>query len=247
MISIKTIEEIEIMKKAGEKLAFVMKQIRKEVKPGVSTEKLDQLAEKLILSEGSKPAFKNYKGFPASLCVSLNDEIVHGVPSERVIREGDLASLDLGLLYDGYASDMATTLAVGSVDPEVNRLIRVTKKSLKRAIARMKPNKFLGDVSCAVQNYVESQGFEVVRDLCGHGIGKRVHEDPDIPNWGQRHKGPKLKVGMVFAIEPMVVMGKPSIKLAKDGLTFKTGDGSLSAHFEHTVAITKKGPLILTQ
>ncbi len=247
MIIIKTDKEIEIMRESGRKLAKVMREVKKEAKPGVTTKELDELAEELILKSGSKTAFKGYGGFPNAMCTSLNEQIVHGVPSNRELIEGDILSLDLGLIHQGFYSDMAITIAIGKIPPEVNRLIRVTKKSLKRAIARLKPGKHLGDISCAIQNYVESQGFQVVRDLCGHGVGRILHEDPQILNFGQRHKGPELKAGMVFAIEPMVVMGKPGIKKGPDGFTYQTADNSLSAHFEHSIAITNNGPIILTE
>lgn len=247
MITIKSQKEIEIMREAGKRLSFVMKQVKAEAKVGVATKELNNYAEELIAEKDSKPAFKGYKGFPAALCVSLNQEIVHGVPSDRKLEEGDVLSLDLGLVYNGFFSDMAVTLAIGGVSSESRRLIRITKKSLKRAIARMKPGKHLGDVSHAVQNYIEDQGFYVIRQLCGHGIGKKLHEDPDILNVGQRHKGPELKKGMVFAIEPMAAMGTTGIKISKNGFAFETADGGLSAHFEHTIAITEKGPWVLTE
>jgi methionyl aminopeptidase len=235
------------MREAGKRLASVMNQVKAEAKTGVTTGELNDYAEELIAKKDSKPAFKNYKGFPAALCTSINQEIVHGVPSSRKIKDGDILSLDLGLVYNGFFSDMARTVAIGSASPEARRMIQTTKKSLKRAIGRTKPGKHLGDISHAVQNYIEDQGFYVVRQLCGHGIGKKLHEDPDIMNVGQRHKGPELKAGMVFAIEPMAAMGSAGIKRAKNGLCFETADGSLSAHFEDTVAITESGPIILTK
>lgn len=247
MISIKTPQEIEIMRVAGKILAGIIKELEAKVAPGISTKELDNLAEKLIKESGSKPAFKNYNGFPNALCVSINEEIVHGVPSDRKLKEGDIVSLDLGLIHNGFCSDMAITMPVGEIDPEANRLIRVTKKSLKRAIARVKAGRTIGDVACAVQNYTEDQGFSVIRELCGHGIGKELHEDPEVPNFGQRHKGATLEKGMVLAIEPMATIGDWKIKKTSDGFGFKTVDNSLAAHFEHTIAVGERGGIILTK
>jgi len=253
MILIKTQEEIEIMHQAGRALAEIMRKIKAEVKPNVATYDLDRLAYELILKSGLKPAFKGYQGYPASLCTSVNNEVVHAVPSVRKLQEGDIIGLDLGVfkpidnLGTGFYSDMAITVPVGNIDPEAGRLIRVTKKSLKRAIARVKPGKTLGDIGHAVQSYVESQDFSVVKELCGHGIGKQLHEDPEIPNFGQRHKGPELKPGMVLALEPMVNAGDWKIKRSADGHGFETADGLLSAHFEHTVAVTERGCIVLTE
>lgn len=254
MIPIKNPEEIAIMAQAGQMLAKIIKELKTKAKPGLTTKELDKLAQELILKSGAQPAFKGYQGFPASLCTSVNEQIVHGVPSKRRLIEGDILSLDLGIIYpvnkagrQGLYIDMAVTLPIGSISPETSRLIRVTKKALKRAIARVRPGKHMGDISSAIQNYVESQGFQVVRELCGHGIGHRLHEEPEVPNFGMRHKGAELVPGMVLALEPMVVMGKPGIKKAPDGFGYQTADNSLSAHFEHTVAVTEKGPKILTE
>jgi len=247
MIFIKTPEEIAIMAQAGQKLAKVIRKLKAEVKPGLTTQELDKLAEELILKSGAKPAFKGYGGFPASLCTSINEQIVHGVPSKRELKEGDILSLDLGLIYKDFYSDMAVTLAIGSVSPEIRRLIQVTKTALKRAIACAKPNKTIGDISFTIQKYVQAQGFQAVRQLCGHGVGRQLHEKPDIPNFGQPHKGSELKTGMVLAIEPMVVLGQPGIKKGPDGFCYQTADNSLSAHFEHTIAIINQGAQILTK
>jgi len=247
MIFIKTPEEIEIMAQAGQILAKIMRELKDKVEPGITTKELDKLASELILNYGAQSAFKGYNGFPATLCVSVNEQIVHGVPSSRILKEGDILSLDLGIIYKNFNSDIAITVPIGTVNPEIGRLIRVTKKSLKRAIARTKPGKTIGDIGHAIQSYVEDQDFNVVRDLCGHGIGKQLHEKPDIPNFGQRHKGDELKPGMVLAIEPMVVLGQPKIKKGPDGFCFQTADNSISAHFEHTVAVTEKGPRVLTE
>ncbi len=246
MIPIKKPEEIEIMAQGGRILAKVIRELKSKVEPGIATKKLDKLAQELIFNFGAKPAFKGYRGFPANLCVAINEQIVHGAPSGRELKQGDILGLDLGIIYKDYYADMAVTVPIGSIEPEANRLIRVTKKALKRAIARCKPGKTIGDIGQAVQGYVEGQDFQVVRELCGHGIGKHLHEEPEIPNFGQRHKGPELKLGMVLAIEPMVVMGKPGIKKGPDGFVYQTIDNSLSAHFEHTVAVTEKGPRVLT-
>jgi methionyl aminopeptidase len=247
MIPIKTPEEIKIMRQGGRILAKIIEELRSQVKSGLTTRELDKLAQELIFKYECRPAFKGYQNFPAVLCVSLNQEIVHVLPSKRRLKQGDILSLDLGILYQGFYSDMAITLPVGKISPEASRLIRVTKKALKRALGRVKPGKHIGDISQAIQNYVEGQGFNVVRDLCGHGIGRQLHESPEIPNFGQRHQGPELKPGMVLAIEPMVTMGDWRIKKTKDGFGFQTTDGSLSAHFEQTVAVTQKGCQILTK
>ncbi len=246
MIKIKSDEEIQIMAEGGRKLAQIMKELKKRVRPGIKTKKLDQLAEDLIFKQGKECSFKNYNGFPACLCVSINEEIVHGVPSERILKNGDIVSLDLGMKYKGFHTDMAITLPVGEIDPETARLIRVTKKALKLAIKKAKPGNTFGDIGNTIQRYVQSQGFRVIRELCGHGIGKELHEDPQILNYGKRKSGPKLIEGMVFCLEPMVTMGDYRIKKERNGFAFKTKDDSLSAHFEHMVAVTKQGCQVLT-
>jgi len=247
MIPIKTPEEIAIMAQAGQILAKIIRRLKDEVKPGLTTQELDKLAEELILKSGSKPAFKGYRGFPASLCTSINEEIVHAAPSKRELNEGDILSLDLGTIYQGFYSDMAVTLPIGSISSELRELIQITEKALRKAITLVKPGKTIGDISFAIQKHVQAQGFQVVRQLCGHGIGRQLHEKPDIPNFGQQHKGPELKTGMVLALEPMVVIGQPGIKKAPDGFGYQTADNSLSAHFEHTVAVINKGAQILTK
>ena len=247
MIPIKTPEEIAIMVQGGRMLAKIIRELKAKVEPGLTTKELDKLAQELILNYGVKSAFKGYQGFPASLCTSINEQIVHGLPSARKLAEGDILSLDLGIIYQSLYIDMAVTLPIGSVSPEVRRLIRTAKKALRRAIARTKPGKTIGDISFAIQKRVEAADFQVVRELCGHGVGRQLHEEPEIPNFGQRHKGPALKPGMVLALEPMVVIGKPGIKKAPDGFAYQTADNSLSAHFEHTVAVTEKGPRVLTE
>jgi len=257
MIRIKTPEEIEIMAEGGKILAKIMEELEKKVRPEITTKELDRLAESLILSASAKAtadkkseikcSFRRYQGFPACLCTSINEEIVHVAPSNRVLKEGDIISLDFGILYKGYHTDMAITLPVGEIDPEVSRLIRVTKKALKRGIKKVRPGNSIGDIGNTIQRYVESQGFNVVRDLCGHGIGKEIHEDPKILNFGKRRTGPEIKEGMVFCIEPMVTVGDWKIKKSKDGYGYETADGSLSCHFEHAVAVTKNGCQILTE
>jgi len=247
MIPIKTPDEIESMAQGGKILAGIIKDLRIRVEPGITTRDLDKVANDLIFKSGAKPSFKGYRGFPAALCTSVNEQIVHAVPSNRILEEGNILGLDLGILYKGFHTDMAVTLAIGSVDPEISRLIRVTKKALKRAIARTKPGKTIGDIGHAIQKHIEDQGFSVIRDLCGHGVGKKLHEEPEVPNFGQRHKGPELKPGMVLAIEPMESIGKPGIKKGPDGHAFQTIDNSFSAQLEHTIAVTEKGPRILTE
>ena len=247
MISIKSEEEIKIMTEGGKMLAGIMKELEKRVRPGITTKELDRVAETLILKSGGKPSFKGYQGFPATLCTSINEEIVHAVPSQRKLREGDIISLDLGLYYKGFHNDMAITLPVGRISPEAQRLIRVTKKALKRGIKKAKPGNTFGDIGNTIQRYVESQGFNVVRELCGHGIGEEIHEEPQVLNYGKRKSGPKIKEGMTFCIEPMVTVGEWKLKKSKDGYGFVTADGSLSAHFEHTVVVTKNGCQVLTE
>lgn len=247
MITIKKEEEIRTMAEAGKILAAVLKEIEKMAKPGTTTLELDRAAEALILKHGAKPAFKGYDNFPFSLCASVNENIVHGLPSNYVLKEGDIISLDLGVLYKGFYSDMATTVAVGSISFEAKRLINVAKKSLRLAIKKTKAGNTAGDIGNTIQRFVEGQGFGVVRDLCGHGIGRGLHEDPKIPNYGKRGGGEKLVEGMVICIEPMITAGDFNLKKSKDGYGYATKDDSLSAHFEHTIAITKKGPVVLTE
>lgn len=247
MIPIKTPQEIAIMAEGGKILAKIMKELEKKVRPGITTKELDKLAEELVLKFGGKCSFKGYEGFPACLCTSINEEIVHVAPSDRVLKEGDIISLDLGIQWKGFHTDLAVTLPIGKVDPEVQRLIRITKKALKRGIKKVRPGNTIGDIGNTIQRYVESQGFNVVRDLCGHGIGKELHEEPKILNYGKRRTGPEIKEGIVFCLEPMVTVGDWKIKKSKDGFGYETSDGSLSCHFEHTIAVTKDGCQILTE
>lgn len=248
MISIKTPEEIVIMGEGGRILAQIMKDLQAQVKPRVTTDELDRFAETEIKKAGAEPAFKNYQGFPRTLCTSVNEEIVHVIPSpKKVLREGDIITLDLGLIWSGFYVDMARTVPVGEIDPETARLVRITKKALRLGIKKARPGNTFGDIGNTVQRFVESQGYNVLRDLCGHGIGKELHEPPQIPNDGKRHSGSEIKEGMVFCIEPMVAAGDWRIKKASDGYGFATADGSLSCHFEDTIAITSSGFEVLTK
>jgi len=258
MINIKTPEEIEIMTEGGKILAKIMKELEKRVRPGIATKELDKVAKDFVFRFGAKCSFKGYQNFPACLCTSINEEIVHAVPSERKLKEGDIISLDLGILYKGFHTDMAITLPVGEIAPEIQRLVQVTKKALEIGIEKVKPGNRFGEISRAIQKYVESNGFGVVRELCGHGIGREIHEEPQILNSVSFDKATvnkvefqddgkiKIKEGMVFCLEPMVTAGDWKIKKSKDGYGFETKDGSLSAHFEHTIALTKNGVKILT-
>lgn len=253
MIYIKTPEEIALIREGGKILAQILIDLGKAVKPGMKTIELDRLTESLVFKYGAKASFKNYKpdfnssGYPASICISVNEEVVHGIPGERILREGDIVGLDMGILYKGLFTDAAITVAVGAITPEAEKLISVTKESLDRAIRAAKVGAHLGDIGWAVQSYVEENGFSVVRDLVGHGVGKFVHEQPEIPNFGRQGTGLELKEGMVIAIEPMVNAGTYKVKTLADGWTFVTQDKKYSAHFEHTVAVTKNGAEVLTK
>ncbi len=247
MSLIKTLEEIKVMAEGGKILATVLKEIEKMAVAGITTLQLDRAAEALILKYGAKPAFKGYEGFPFSLCTSVNEMIVHGYPSDYVLKNGDLVGLDLGVKWKGYNTDMAVTVAIGEVSFEARRLKEVAKKALRLGLKKARAGVTTGDLGHTIQRFVEDQGFGVVRDLCGHGIGKEVHEDPQVPNYGDRHKGTVLKEGMVICIEPMVTQGTWQIKRGKDGYGFATRDGLLSAHFEHTLVITKDGCRVLTE
>ena len=246
-IAIKTAQEIEKMRKSGRVLRQVHDAIRAAVKPGATTMDLEKVAEAKIAELGGKPAFKGYMDYPACLCTSVNNEVIHGIPSHtRRLREGDVVSVDCGVILDGYYSDAAVTHAVGKVKPEIQKLLDVTETSLEMAIEQVKPGNTLGDIGAAVQEYCEAAGFGVVREFVGHGIGKKMHEDPQVPNYGKKGKGTKLRPGMVLAIEPMINAGGPEVKVLNDGWTAVTLDGSWSAHFEHTVAVTQDGHLVLT-
>lgn len=248
-IMIKTPQEIEKMRRSGRVVREVLEHVRKFVKPGATTQDLENAAVGKIRELGAKPAFKGYRGYPCVLCTSVNEEVVHGIPSaNRVLRDGDIVSIDTGVIIDGYYGDSAITVAVGEkVAPKTKRLLEVTQASLQRGIEAIKPGATLGDVGAAVQETVEANGFSVVREFVGHGIGTRLHEDPQVPNYGMRGQGQKLREGMVIAIEPMVNAGRPDVQVLSDGWTAVTQDGSLSAHFEHTVAVTAEGAVVLTQ
>lgn len=241
MISIKTPEEIKIMTEGGRILAEIMEELKKMIKPEITTNELNKAAEGLVFRFGARPSFKNYQGFPASLCTSINEEIVHSCPSERQLKNGDIISLDLGILYKGFHTDMAVTLPVGEINSEAKKLIAVTERALEIGIESVCLGQTLGDIGNAIQEYVESQGLSVIKDLCGHGIGKNLHEEPQILNYGKKGTGLKLVPGMVFCLEPMVALGSDQIKKTKDGYAFQTVDESLSAHFEHTLAIQENG------
>ncbi|MEX0877335.1 MAG: type I methionyl aminopeptidase [Candidatus Spechtbacterales bacterium] len=245
---IKSQKEIEAMRESGRIAALILKQLTEAAKPGVTTLELDALAEELIHQHGVKHAFKDYDGFPGVLCTSVNDIIVHGVPNDTALKDGDIVGLDFGVILDGWYSDTAVTVGVGEISHEARRLMQVTKKALRLGIKKAKPGSTTGDIGNTIERYVESEGYSIVRDLVGHGVGKKLHEEPQVPNWGKRHTGTVLEVGMVIAIEPMVIDGPSNaIKLDSDKFSYKSADGSLTAHFEHTVAITEQGPKILTQ
>ncbi len=246
-IRIKTPEEIAILREAGKILAGIVSSIKSSLKIGMTTGDVDAAAASLIAQAGVLPAFKGYHGYPACACVSVNEEIVHGIPGPRVIKSGDIVSIDLGIVYQQYFSDMAVTVAVGEMDASRQKLLDVTRQALYKGIAQARPGCHLGDVSHAVQKYVEGKGFSVVRDFVGHGIGRALHEDPEIPNYGQPGTGPLLKPGMVLAIEPMVNMGTYQTRTLDDGWTVVTADRRLSAHFEHSIAVTDADALVLTE
>ncbi|WMJ80361.1 type I methionyl aminopeptidase [Clostridium sp. MB40-C1] len=246
MIIIKNNKEIEYMRQAGKVVAETLLEIEKIVKPGISTGELDRIAEEYIKSQNAVPSFKGYYGFPASICASVNNEVVHGIPGKRVLQEGDIISIDCGAILNGYHGDAARTFAVGEISEEAKKLIEVTQKSFFQGIEKAIIGNRLTDISSAVQEYAEGQGYSVVRDYVGHGIGRDMHEDPEIPNFGRPGRGPKLTEGMVLAIEPMINIGQYNVKVEPNGWTVVTNDGTLSAHYENTVAIMKNGPEILT-
>ncbi len=246
MIPIKSEADIENLKVSGKILAKIMRILKSFIRPGISTGQINALAEELVQKENALPAFKGYRGYPACACTSVNEEIVHGIPGGRLLIEGDVLSLDLGINYKGYFSDAAFTAAIGRVSPEVNKLIQVTENALVEGIKKARPENKLYAISHSIQSYVERNGFSVVRQFVGHGIGLELHEEPEIPNFGPPDSGPAIKSGMVFAIEPMVNMGTWESEILDNGWTAVTKDRLPSAHFEHTVAITEKGPEILT-
>jgi methionyl aminopeptidase len=248
-VVLKSSAEIEKMRRAGKVVREVLELVRSHVKPGATTLDLERVAETRITELGARPAFKGYHGYPCVLCTSVNSEVVHGIPSrKRVLKEGDIVSVDCGAVVDGYFGDAAITVPVGEkIAPDTQRLLRVTEASLQAGIAAVKPGATLGDIGAAVQGVVEAEGFSVVRDFVGHGIGVHMHEEPQVPNFGEAGRGMKLRSGMVIAIEPMVNVGKPEVRVLNDGWTAVTDDGSMSAHFEHTVAVTDTGARILTE
>ena len=251
MIRLKSVADIAVLQEGGSRLATIIDQLKDKVVPGVTTAELDDYAVELIKNYGDKASFLNYRpsgsqlAYPASLCVSINEEIVHGIPSKKVIREGDLVSLDLGIVHNGLFTDSAITVGVGKLTPEDQKLLNVTKEALRIGIEAAWSGQTTGDIGSAIEQYVLGQGFGLVRDLSGHGVGFSVHEDPEVPNYGQAREGEKLVPGLVIAIEPMVVAGREETKILADGFTFITADKKNSAHFEHTVAITENGPIIL--
>lgn len=246
MINLKTQREIQIIKANGRILAKTLELLKEKIEPGVKTKELDRLAEDFIIKQGAYPAFKGYRGFPASICVSIDNEVVHGIPGERMVEEGQVVSVDVGVFKDNYYADGAFTFAVGQISDQARRLLFVTQEALRKCLEFVREGRFLSDVSYAIQSFVEENGFSVVRDLVGHGIGMKMHEEPQIANFGPPGQGPILKKGMVLAIEPMVNAGSFEIQTKDDDWTIVTKDGSLSAHFEHTVAVTENGAMILT-
>jgi len=247
MIVLKTNRELALMREACRISAGALRVAGEAVQPGVTTEEIDRIAYEYIIKQGAKPNFLNYNGYPATACISINDEVIHGIPSKkRVIKEGDIVSIDLGAVLDGYNGDNAATFAAGKISPEAERLINTTKESLYEGIKAAVAGGRIGNISNAVQTYCEERGFSVVRDFVGHGIGTKLHEDPAVPNYGTPRRGVRLLPGMTLAIEPMINAGGYEVRQLSDGWTIKTKDGSLSAHFEHTVVITNDGPKILT-
>jgi methionyl aminopeptidase len=248
MIHLKSAKEIEIMRGPSKIVAEILLELREIAREGATTADIDKVAEELTLKKKAKPAFKGYRGFPASLCISVNEQVVHGIPSsKRTLKNGDIVGLDFGVIYDGYYGDSAMTVAIGPIPPEVERLVKVTEQCLYRAIEQAIPGNFISDVSAAVQRLAESNNYGIVREFCGHGIGRSLHEDPPVLNYVQNGKGPKIKPGLVIAIEPMINLGTDKVKILEDGWTVVTADGKPSAHFEHTIAITQNGPEILTK
>lgn len=248
MIVLKTVRELSIMREACRISAQALQLIGKAIEPGITTAELDRLAEKFILSQGAVPNFKNYHGYPATACISINNEVIHGIPTgKRKIKEGDIVSVDLGALFEGYHGDNAATFACGEISDEAQRLINATRESLYEGIKMARAGGRVGDISNAIQSYVEARGYSVVRDFVGHGVGTSLHEAPEVPNFGIAGRGVRLMPGMTLAIEPMINVGTHEVKVMPDGWTVLTKDGSLSAHFEHTVAITPEGPQIMTK
>jgi len=248
MIHLKSAREIETMKGASKIVAEILLELRENVRDGTTTADVDKIAEELTLKKKAKPAFKGYRGFPASLCISVNDEVVHGIPSsKRVLRQGDIVGLDFGVIYDGYYGDSAMTVAIGEIPANIAHLVKITEQCLYKATEQAVPGNFISDISAAVQRLAEANNYGIVREFCGHGIGRSLHEDPPVLNYVQNGKGPKIKPGLVIAIEPMINLGTDRVKVLDDGWTVITADGKPSAHFEHTIAVTPDGPEILTK
>jgi methionyl aminopeptidase len=247
VIVCKSPAELERMRAANALVADVLAELARMVAPGITTRDLDAKAEKLVRDGGAEPAFKGYRGYPSTLCASVNEQVVHGIPSSRPLDEGDIISLDMGVKLNGYYGDSAVTVPVGRVSEQAETLLRVTRESLEKGIAQVRLGGRISDIGHAIQQHVETHGFSVVREFVGHGIGASLHEEPQIANYGEPGRGPRLAEGMTLAIEPMVNAGRPAVKVLSDGWTAVTKDGSLSVHFEHTVAVTKDGPLVLTR
>lgn len=246
MIILKSAKELERMKEAGKIVYLTHQELKKWIQPGITTAELDRIAEKIIRQHGATPSFKGYNGFPGSVCTSVNDELVHGIPGPRKLKEGDIISIDIGACYDGYHGDSAWTYPVGNISPEAERLLKVTEEALYKGLEQAKPGARIGDISHAIQTVAEEAGYSIVREYVGHGIGQSLHEAPSVPNYGLPGKGPRLKPGMTLAVEPMVNMGRRFVHTLADNWTVVTTDGSLCAHFEHTIAITEEGHEILT-
>lgn len=248
MIHLKSTKEIEVMKGASRIVAEILLELREIVRDGITTAEVDRIAEELTLKKKAKPAFKGYRGFPASICVSVNEEVVHGIPSpKRVLKTGDVVGLDFGVIYDGYYGDSAMTVPIGRITRELEHLLKITEQCLYKAIEQAVPGNFISDISAAVQTLADANNYGIVREFCGHGIGRALHEDPPVLNYVQNGKGPKIKPGFVLAIEPMINLGTEKVKVLDDGWTVITADGKPSAHFEHTIAVTRDGPVILTR
>jgi methionyl aminopeptidase len=246
MITLKSPRELETMRRSGKVTAAVLTELMQIAKAGMTTKDLDEIAERGIRARGGIPTFMGYHGYPATICSSVNDEVVHGIPSDYVLQDGDLLSIDIGTTLDGYVSDSAVTIPIGTISKEAQKLLDVTQECLMVGIAQMQRGNHIGDISAAVQKHAESHGYGVVRELAGHGVGTAMHEDPQVPNYGKAGTGVELRSGLVLAIEPMITLGDRKVEILKDGWTVVTADGKLAAHFEHTIAVTDDGPKILT-
>ncbi|HTU71110.1 MAG TPA: type I methionyl aminopeptidase [Candidatus Baltobacteraceae bacterium] len=246
MVTLKSAREIETMRRSGKITAVVLTELMQSAKAGMTTRDLDAAAEKGILERGGLPTFKGYHGFPATICASVNDEVVHGIPGEYVLRDGDLLSIDIGTTLEGYVSDSAVTIPIGTISQKARHLLEVTQECLMIGIAQMQRGNRIGDIGAAVQRYAEKHGYGVVRELAGHGVGTAMHEEPQVPNYGKAGTGMELRPGLVLAVEPMITEGDRKVEILKDGWTVVTSDGKLAAHFEHTIAVTEDGPKILT-